>query len=82
MKENDKVELKRELTNGIEKEAIAFLNSEGGTIFVGVEDNGNVIGIDKKLQDRIDTKLSSIITDSIFKEMLINLLVIIFKLIK
>ena len=38
--ETEKVELKRELIS----EIIAFLNSDGGTIFVGVEDDGTIIG--------------------------------------
>ncbi len=32
-KERDKVELKRELVKDLDKEIIAFLNAEGGTIY-------------------------------------------------
>ena len=44
--ENISVEYKRELTDGLEKEVVAFLNTLGGEIFIGVEDNGNIIGVE------------------------------------
>ncbi len=65
--ENDKVELKREMVKDLDKEIIAFLNTEGGTIYIGVEDDGTVIGIDSNLHDALDLQLSSIITDPIKK---------------
>ncbi|GIV29509.1 MAG: hypothetical protein KatS3mg028_0575 [Bacteroidia bacterium] len=47
--ENKHIEFKREWNKDvdIEKEVIAFLNTpEGGTIYIGIEKNGNVIGVD------------------------------------
>lgn len=41
------------------------MNTEGGTIYIGVEDDGTVVGIDCNLHDALDLQLSSIITDSI-----------------
>lgn len=41
-KESSKCELKRELIDEIKNEMIAFLNTEGGTIFVGVNDDGSL----------------------------------------
>ena len=35
-KESYKEELKREMIDDVKKEIVAFLNSEGGTIYVGV----------------------------------------------
>ena len=35
--ENISVEYKRELTDGFEKEVVAFLNTLGGEIFIGVD---------------------------------------------
>ena len=52
--ESDKVELKREIVKDLDKEIIAFLNTEGGTIYVGVEDDGTVVGIDYNLHDALD----------------------------
>lgn len=38
--ETEKIELKRSLNNTFEKEVVAFLNTDGGTIYIGIEDNG------------------------------------------
>ena len=48
MQETDRIELKRELTPDvdIEREVIAFLNATGGIIYIGIEDAGNVVGIE------------------------------------
>jgi len=39
------VELKREVTQDIKKEIIAFANSDGGVLYVGVDDNGHIVGV-------------------------------------
>lgn len=52
--ESDKVELKREIVKYLDKEIIAFLNTEGDTIYVGVEDVGTVVGIDHNFHDALD----------------------------
>lgn len=56
--ESEKVELKSRY-----KEIVAFLNSDGGQIIIGVDDDGNVVGIDKI--DETLRKLSDIITTQI-----------------
>ena len=38
--------LKSVLTKDIKKEIIAFANTNGGKIYIGIDDNGNIIGID------------------------------------
>mgnify|MGYP000505341556 CR=1 FL=1 len=44
----------------VKSEIIAFLNSNGGTIYVGVEDDGSIIGIkDDSSKDKIDLKLGN-----------------------
>ena len=46
MNESNRIELKRELNDGLEKEIVAFLNSrEGGILYLGVDDNGRAIGV-------------------------------------
>lgn len=40
--ESDNIELKREITNEIKKEIVAFLNTDGGVIFIGVNDDGSI----------------------------------------
>lgn len=42
--EDKRTEFKVKLTDGLEKEAIAFLNTDGGSIFIGIDDKGNVQG--------------------------------------
>ena len=63
--ESDRVELKREMIKDLDKEIIAFLNTHGGTIYIGVDDNGNVMGIPQKLKDDYDEKISAILTNNI-----------------
>ena len=43
--ENDFCELKSILTKDLKKEIIAFANTNGGKIYIGVDDNGKVIGV-------------------------------------
>lgn len=45
--ENEKTELKKILNDSLEKEVDAFLNTLGGQIIIGAEDNGNLCGIDE-----------------------------------
>lgn len=43
--ENEYIELKSELTKDIKKEIVAFANSKGGTIYIGVNDDGTIKGL-------------------------------------
>lgn len=43
--ESDRVEFKSELSRGIQHDACAFANGEGGRIFIGVKDSGDPVGI-------------------------------------
>ena len=63
MKESEIIEFKSELTNNIAKEVVAFLNINGGTIYIGYKDDGSICGLSdvKKEFDR----LSNILYDSI-----------------
>jgi ATP-dependent DNA helicase RecG len=46
MIETNRIELKRELTDSLEKEVIAFLNyREGGNNCIGIADDGTVVGV-------------------------------------
>ena len=44
-KESETVELKQTVVEDIKKEIIAFANSSGGTLYIGVADDGTVIGV-------------------------------------
>ncbi|MCY7008225.1 putative DNA binding domain-containing protein [Fusobacterium simiae] len=45
LKENINIEFKREFTTELKKEVVAFANTNEGTIYIGIDDFGNVIGI-------------------------------------
>lgn len=45
--ESELLELKEKYTDSITKEIVSFLNTNGGTILIGVNDNGTVVGVQK-----------------------------------
>ena len=62
-KESIHLELKKEYAKDILKTVIAFANTSGGKIYIGIDDDGKVLGV-----QRLDTdilKLSNSIRDSI-----------------
>ncbi|MEG0133296.1 MAG: putative DNA binding domain-containing protein [Clostridium sp.] len=61
--ESQSLELKREFTADLKKKIIAFANSSGGRIYIGVDDNGDVVGIDNI--DKVSLQISSMVRDSI-----------------
>lgn len=61
--ENSTMEFKREYTPEINKTVIAFANTDGGTICVGLDDDGKVIGVADI--DGSMLKISNSIRDSI-----------------
>lgn len=61
--ENENTEFKSALTGDIYKEVIAFANNGGGVIYIGVDDNGNEIGIADV--DEMYTRLTNGIRDAI-----------------
>ena len=66
LRENVDVELKEMYSKTILREIVAFANTSGGTIYVGIDDNGNVKGV----EDADDTmlRISNIVRDSILPE--------------
>ena len=61
--ESETVELKSEIVPDICKEVIAFANTQGGTIYIGVRDDGTVVGIDNL--DAAQLRLNNMIRDAI-----------------
>ena len=61
--ESETVELKAELVPDICKEVIAFANTRGGTLYIGVKDDGTVAGIPDA--DAVALRLNNMIRDSI-----------------
>ncbi len=43
--ESETIELKATVTEEIKKEVVAFANGEGGRLYIGVQDDGSVIGL-------------------------------------
>ena len=65
--EKDNIELKRELTDAVKKEIVAFLNTMNGTILVGVENDGNIYNpFQEENRDFIDTKVANWLQDTIY----------------
>ncbi len=57
MPETNRIEYKRELSDGLEKEVIAFLNyREGGIIYIGIDKNGNTYGLPDADGDQLKIK--------------------------
>ncbi len=63
--ETEKIELKRNLNDTFEKEVVAFLNTHNGVIYIGVEDDGRVCGVDSINLDITMKKVSDIIATGI-----------------
>ena len=61
--ESEVVELKAEVVGDICKEVIAFANTKGGTLYIGVSNDGNVVGV--KNADQVILQLNNMIRDSI-----------------
>ena len=61
--ESESMELKKVLTNDLEAEIVSFLNSHSGTIYIGVDNNGEVVGIDD--YDKVSLKIADRIRSNI-----------------
>ena len=44
--ESEHIEYKSQMVDDIYKEVIAFANTDGGVIYIGIDDQGHVTGID------------------------------------
>lgn len=63
MHESETIELKEIYTPDLKKEVVAFANTSGGTIYIGVQDNGVITGLDNA--DFVMQQISNAIRDSI-----------------
>lgn len=61
--EGTNVELKAIIVEDMKKEIVAFANSEGGTLYIGINDQGEVIGVEDA--DGVMLQASNMIRDSI-----------------
>ena len=62
-RESEKVELKEIVVNDIRKEIIAFANCNGGKLYIGVQDDGTVVGLNDP--DSVALQISNMVCDAI-----------------
>lgn len=62
-RETEIVELKSIVMDDIKKEIIAFANCDGGTIYVGVADDGKVLGVENA--DECALQISNMVRDAV-----------------
>ena len=61
--ESETILLKESYTKDLKKEIVAFANTIGGTIYIGVNDSGEIVGLDDA--DFVMQKISNSLRDSI-----------------
>lgn len=64
--ETENIEFKLQFTEEIYKEVIAFANTDGGVIYIGIDNNGNAVGIDNV--DENYTRITNGIRDAIMPD--------------
>lgn len=62
--EDSRNEFKEVLNDKLEKEVASFLNANGGNLYIGVDDNGNVIGLNDNI-DELQLKIKDRIKNNI-----------------
>lgn len=61
--ESERIEYKSQMIEDLYREVIAFANSNGGVIYIGIDDQGNLTGIDNV--DETYTRITNGIRDAI-----------------
>ena len=61
--ETDKVEFKEKINDTLTKQIESFLNTNGGAIYIGIDDNGKIVDVDNT--DETLRKIYDIISDQI-----------------
>ncbi len=61
--ENENTEFKLQLVDDLYRDIIAFANSKGGIVYIGIDDQGNVIGLENT--DETYTRITNGIRDAI-----------------
>ena len=62
-RESETVELKEVIVDDIKKEIIAFANCDGGKLYIGVRDDGTVVGLEDP--DGVSLQISNMVRDAI-----------------
>lgn len=61
--ESELVELRSEVVSDLCKEVIAFANTKGGRLYIGVGDDGQIVGVENT--DRVTLQLNNMVRDFI-----------------
>ncbi len=64
--ETENIEFKSQVTDELYKEVIAFANTDGGVIYIGIDNEGNAVGIDNV--DENYTRITNGIRDAIMPD--------------
>ena len=64
--ETENIEFKSQFTEDIYKEVIAFANTDGGIVYVGIDNNGNAVGLTDV--DHEYTRITNGIRDAIMPD--------------
>jgi len=73
MTENSRIEFKSKLTDDLEKEVVAFLNAEGGVVYIGRNETkiyklNNIDELQLKIKDRLKHNISPSILGETYHE--------------
>ena len=61
--ESELVELKEIVVEDVKKEIIAFANCDGGKLYIGIQDDGQIIGVEDA--DAVALQISNMVRDAI-----------------
>lgn len=70
LKESSTIEFKRALTDRVKHEIIAFANTHGGELYIGIDDDGSIIGLENAHETL--EKVSNMLHDSIQPDVLVH----------
>jgi ATP-dependent DNA helicase RecG len=66
--ENQNIEFKQEYVPDIKKEVLAFINADGGTILIGIRNDGDVLGVDDP--DEVMLQTANALKDSLIPDVM------------
>lgn len=64
--ESETIEFKEIVTDNVKKEIVAFANCDGGKLYIGINDRGEIIGVENP--DAVIQQISSMVRDAIIPD--------------
>ena len=68
LREDFRTEFKREYIDDIKAAVIAFANTDGGTLYIGVEDDGTICGVDDP--DGVVLRVQNVLRDTVLPDIM------------